>query len=194
MTPEATFVVVGVLSAALGLVYFPVFNRLARGVVSPYPKVDIRKRAAAATIDGALVVICLMGLRSQGSPLFLLLAAVYVLMRDSLFVPGQSVGKFLLGLVVIDLHNGRPCDRMGSARRNFILMVPGLNVVALGLEALAVIRDRQGQRLGDRLANTQVIDGLGAKEFVKVLQKAMLDIELQRRRDDQPVEPSPVGP
>ena len=50
MTPEATFVVVGVLSAALGLVYFPVFNRLARGVVSPYPKVDIRKRAAAATI------------------------------------------------------------------------------------------------------------------------------------------------
>jgi hypothetical protein len=187
MTPEATFVLVGMLSAAFGLVYFPLFDRLARGVVSPYPKVEMARRAAAAMIDGALVVICLIGFRMQGSPLFFLLGGVYLLLRDALFVPGQSVGKFLLGLVVIDLRNGRPCTRAGSVKRNFILLVPGLNVVALGLEALAVIRDRQGQRLGDRLANTQVIDGLGAKEFVRIVQRAMLEIELKQGGKEQPV-------
>ncbi|RPI56589.1 MAG: hypothetical protein EHM55_04825 [Acidobacteria bacterium] len=187
MTPEATFVLFGVLSAAFGLAYFPVMNRMAKGVVSPYAKADLRKRVAAATIDGALVVICLVGFRTQGSAVFLLLAAVYVLLRDALFLPGHSIGKFLLGLVVADLHTGRPCSRLASAKRNFILVVPGLNVVAICLEALAVIQDRQGQRLGDRIANTQVIEGLGAKEFVKVVQQAMLDIELPGRVE-KPVE------
>jgi len=167
MALEAAFVIIVVLSAAFGALYFPVLNRLARGVVSPYPKVDIGKRIAAATIDGALVVICVVGFRMQGSALFPLLGGVYLLLRDALFVPGQSIGKFLLGLIVIDLDTGGPCSRFRSAKRNFILVVPGLNVVAAFLEAVAAIRDRQGQRLGDRVANTQVVEGHGAKEFVK---------------------------
>ncbi len=188
MTPEATFVFFGLLSAAFGLVYFPVLNRLARGFISPYAKADIRKRAGAAAIDATLVLICLVGLQTQGSLLFLLVGAVYLLLRDALFVQGQSIGKFLLGLVVIDLDTGRPCGRMAAAKRNFIFIVPGLNIVAAGLEAVATLRDPQGQRLGDRIANTHVIEGLGAKEFVKGVREAMVEIEFKRNPEKQPVE------
>jgi hypothetical protein len=89
---------------------------------------------------------------------------------------------------VISLTNGRPCTRLQSAQRNFILVVPGLNVVAAGLETLAVARDPQGQRLGDKLANTQVVEGIGARDFATSLQKALLDVELVRRRGEQPAE------
>ena len=188
MTPEVSFVVVGLLSAAFGLGYFPVLNRLARGFVSPYAKADIRRRIAAAVIDAGLVVSCLMSFRVQGSPLFLLVAAVYLLLRDALFVQGQSVGKFLAGLVVINLDTGRPCGRVQSAKRNVIFVVPGLNVVAICLEALAILQDAQGQRLGDRIANTQVVDGLGVKDFVKDVQQAMLELEFKRNGEKRPVE------
>lgn len=55
---------------------------------------------------------------------------------------------------------------MDSVRRNVILLVPGANVVAVFLEAVTILRDPQGQRLGDRLAQTQVVEGLGAKDLV----------------------------
>lgn len=188
MTPDAAFVLFGLLSAAFGLAYFPVLNSLARGFVSPYAKVDVRKRIVAAVIDAGLVVSCVIGYGVQGSPLFLLIAALYVLLRDALFVPGQSLGKFLAGLLVVNLDNGRPCGRLQSAKRNFIFVVPGLNVVAVCLEAVTTLRDPQGQRLGDRIANTQVVEGLGAKEFVHEFQKAMFELDFERRGEKQPVE------
>jgi uncharacterized RDD family membrane protein YckC len=110
------------------------------------------------------------------------------LLRDALFIPGQSVGKFLFGLRVISLDHRGPCSRLQSAQRNFILLVPGLNVVATALESIAVTRDPQGQRLGDMLANTQVIEGFGARELATSFQQALLDAQIGRRRDEQPVE------
>jgi hypothetical protein len=50
-------------------------------------------------------------------------------------------------------------------RRNLLFLLPGANVVALFLETRTIVRDPQGQRLGDRLAMTQVVDGLAAREF-----------------------------
>ena len=116
------------------------------------------------------------------------LGAVYLLLRDALFIPGQSIGKFLFGLRVICLADGRPCSRLHSAQRNFILLVPGLNVVAVVLESLAIRRDSQGQRLGDTLANTQVVEGLGAREVVTSLQRGLQEIPMGRQRDEEPVE------
>src|SRR5690242_8904174 len=101
MTPEAAaFLFFGVLSAAFCVAYFPVLNRMAKEFVSPYPKADLKKRAAAAVIDAGLVMTCVMGFRIQGSLLFLAAGAVYLLLRDALLVPGQSVGKFVAGLIV----------------------------------------------------------------------------------------------
>lgn len=107
---------------------------------------------------------------------------------DALFIPGQSIGKFLFGLRVIGLDDGKPCGRWHSARRNFILLVPGMNVVGAVLQTAAIVRDPQGQRLGDRLANTQVVEGLSVKEIAMSLQQALLEVPIGRQREEQPVE------
>ena len=75
----------------------------------------------------------------------------------------------------------------GIRPAQLLFLVPGLNVVAVILETVTTVRDPQGLRLGDRLAQTQVVEGLGARELVKLLQKELLEIRLLRAADD-PVE------
>src|SRR5262249_56852215 len=48
--------------------------------------------------------------------------------------------------------------------------------VAILLEARTVVRDRQGQRLGDTLAQTQVVEGFGAKDLVKSFQDLLMSV------------------
>jgi len=71
-------------------------------------------------------------------------------------------------------------------RRNLLFLIPGLNIVAVIWEIVTVVRDPQGQRLGDRLAQTQVIEGLGARELVRLLQKELLAIRLTREPNEVP--------
>jgi len=49
------------------------------------------------------------------------------------------------------------------------------SVVAAFLEAATIVRDPQGQRLGDRFALTQVVEGFGAKDVVSAFQEWWLD-------------------
>jgi len=109
--------------------------------------------------------------------LYLAAGAAYLLFRDA--IRGQSVGKFLLAVVVISLETGRPCSLAGSVRRNLLLLVPGANVVAIFLEVRTVVRDPQGQRLGDRLAQTQVVEGFGAKDLVKSFQDRLMGLSAE---------------
>ena len=187
MTASTVFIVASALSTVFGIVYLPVLMKQPKAFVSPYAKADVRKRAAAAIADALFVASCVVLYTTQGSVLFIAAGALYLLFRDALFIPGQSIGKFLFGVRVISLENGRPCGRLHSAQRNCILLVPGLNVVAVALEGVAIARDPQGQRLGDTLANTQVVEGLSAKELVTSLQRALMDVPMGRR-DKQPVE------
>jgi hypothetical protein len=65
--------------------------------------------------------------------------------------------------------------------------------MAIVLESITLIRDPQGQRLGDRLAHTQVIEGLGAKDLATSFQEWWMKVfgELERdsrRRRGQPAE------
>lgn len=188
MNVRSAFIYGTVLSAAFGIIWLPILMRQPKAFVSPYGKADIRKRAWAATADGLLVGTCVLLYLTGGSILSIAAGAIYLLLRDALFVPGQSVGKFLFGLRVISLETGRPCGRWHSARRNFMLLVPGLNAVAAVLETIQIVRDTQGQRLGDTLANTQVVEGLSAKELAASLQRALLEIPISRGREEQPVE------
>lgn len=188
MTAVTAFLLASALSAAFGIVYLPVLMRQPKAFVSPYAKADVRKRAAAAITDALLVLTCAVLSRTQDSMVLVAIGAAYLLLRDGLVIPGQSIGKFLFGVRVISLGNGRPCSRLQSAQRNFILVVPGLNVVATGLEAIAVARDPQGQRLGDKLANTQVVEGSGVRDFAVSFQQVLLDVQIGRNRAERPVE------
>jgi uncharacterized RDD family membrane protein YckC len=155
-------------AVAFALVYYPLTKLIASGLVSSYAKADIRKRISAATLDGLLVVSSVILYQRVDSPIFLVIGALYLVVRD---MRGQSIGKLLFGLAVIDLQTGKRATFTASLRRNVILSVPGVNIAAVGLEFLAVVRDPQGQRLGDRLAQTQVIEGLGAKELIDEFQR-----------------------
>lgn len=164
-------IVLGLLllpAVVFALAYSPIVTRYSRGLVSPHTKADLRKRLSAAFVDALVVTTLSLGYWTGGSLLNLAFGAGYLLLRDA--VGGRSIGKLLFGLMVIRIETGRPCSFAGSVERNLLLLLPGANVVAIFLEARMIMADLQGQRLGDRLAQTQVIDGTGAKELVKSLQ------------------------
>ena len=170
MTPTAigggTVIGYVVLPALVfAMAYYPIVTYLARGLVSSYAKVDLQRRFFAAAVDVSLVLTGVALYTASGAVPFLVGAAIYVLMRDALV--GRSVGKFLLGIVVIHLESGRPAGAMASLRRNLLFFLPGANLVAVGLESLTIAQDPQGQRLGDRLAQTQVVDSFSAKELTR---------------------------
>jgi uncharacterized RDD family membrane protein YckC len=155
------------------LVYQPILERLSVALVSAYPKADVAKRVSAAIVDALLIATLLILFRSSESVAYLVAGGAYLLLRDG--VAGRSVGKFFCSLVVVNLETGRPCGQIGSVRRNALFLLPGANVVAAFLEARTIVRDPQGQRLGDRLALTQVVEGFGAKDVVSSAQEWWLD-------------------
>lgn len=140
-----------------------------------HSKADLFKRFLAALVDGIIA----------GIPGFIpvvgaLVGAAYVLTKDALVYEltrdpawkNRSPGKKLLGLEVVNLGGG-DLDLAGSARRNITLAlgtllgaVPVAGWVAgmavgtiLGLvESVLVLVDPRGRRLGDRIANTQVVE------------------------------------
>ncbi len=112
---------------------------------------------------------------------------VYLLLRDALF-GGKSVGKYIVGLRVVDME-GQPCSFRGSALRNLILIVPTVMFLIMGqplpttegaldaadfptsfigymfffsfvyLTEYFVMRfSKEQRRLGDRMAGTKVQD------------------------------------
>jgi len=160
---DSVLLSLGLAAIAFAAVYYPFFDRLARGLASPYVKADLGRRLSAAMVDALVCISIWLLLRRYGPVLYLPLGGLYVLLRDS--VAGRSLGKLCFGLVVIDLHTGLPSGRLGSITRNAVFALPGANLAALFLESASVVRDPQGQRLGDRLAQTQVVEGLGARDL-----------------------------
>ena len=155
-----SFVLAGL---AFGVVYYPALDKLTRGLVSQYAKADLGKRFSAAMTDGLFIVAFWFLYQNEGSVLYLIAGVLYLIMRDS--ISGRSIGKFCVGLLVIDVPTGRPCGAVGSVTRNCVFVLPGANLVAMFLESASIVRDLQGQRLGDRLAQTQVVEGFGARDF-----------------------------
>jgi uncharacterized RDD family membrane protein YckC len=153
----------------LAIAYNPILAKLSLGLATPYAKPDVRKRLLAAILDGLLVAAALIPFRDSQWQVHLAAAAAYVLLKDALL--GRSVGKFLCGLVVINLETGQPASLAKSISRNILFVMPGANVVAAFLETTTTIRDPQGQRLGDRFALTQVVEGFGAKDVVAAIQE-----------------------
>lgn len=90
---------------------------------------------------------------------------VYSLLRDGIY-QGQSLGKLICGLMVINVEKNQPCNLIGSILRN----APGFATVLVSflliycvfilllIEPVAAISNETGLRLGDRWAKTQVIE------------------------------------
>lgn len=142
-----------------------------------YPRAQWPTRLGAALIDLVLVSALLQGaaVGADGgaiwsAPLYgkalFAAALLYLLLRDGLGL-GQSLGKRALGVQVVELKERRPARMRESAVRNLplflglllSLVAHPIFVLVLGVEAVTVFQDAKGRRMGDRLAETQVIDG-----------------------------------
>jgi hypothetical protein len=168
VTPNLLFGGLALPAVLFTLGYFPAL-KLSLALVSPYAKANLRGRVAGAAIDSLVAMTFWVGYWNLGSLPFGVAALLYLLLRDA--IGGQSIGKFLVGQVVVYVDTGDRCRLGGSIMRNLFLILPGANLAAIFLEARTLIEDPQGQRLGDRLAHTQVVEGLGARDVVKSLQK-----------------------
>lgn len=83
---------------------------------------------------------------------------IYNLVKDGMDYPrigmtrGQSLGKRLVGLRVVDYQTGQPADVGKSIIRNFLW------VCFCELELLTVLLNDENRRFGDLLAGTIVIE------------------------------------
>lgn len=120
---------------------------------------SLSKRFAGQIIDGFIplffliaVVMTAHAVGTAGS-VFLFVAFVfyfaYILFADALS-HGQSFGKRLLGIRVVDAKTGASCTWLKSALRNFTYF--------LGIFDWIFIFGENRQRLGDMIARTIVID------------------------------------
>ncbi|MFW6035616.1 MAG: RDD family protein [Halothermotrichaceae bacterium] len=140
-----------------------------------YSKTDLMPRCAAALIDGVIAWI-----PSLIPFIGFLLGGIYILCKDSIMYQitkdenwqNKSIGKKVLNLEVANLDGGN-IDLKLSAKRNIPLAIGTLIAVipiigwAIGaiigfilgvIELILVLTDDNGRRLGDKFANTQVIE------------------------------------
>ena len=78
------------------------------------------------------------------------LGLFYLLLKDSLG-QGQSLGKRIYGLRVVDAESGEPCTHRQSLVRNLWLLIPFMPMVEVVRLAAT------GQRVGDDFGETRVI-------------------------------------
>lgn len=102
-----------------------------------------------------------------GDYLSWLLASCYLLIKDSLF-HGQSIGKFIFKLRVVDIKEKKPISIVSSMTRNFVLVVPNLFrfipylgslllFIVYAWETYLIYFHSNGSRWGDQFAKTEVV-------------------------------------
>lgn len=136
---------------------------------SGYPKASLLLRAGARIVDVAIA----WSLYVATGPAGVVMALLYILFADGM-LQGQSPGKKIFGVKVVYLPTKSGARHRDSVLRNapfglviILSMMPELGARAFfaglavigSIEALQCLRDREGLRLGDTWAQTQVIDG-----------------------------------
>lgn len=135
--------------------------------------VPLMSRLLARGIDSVILVAMHFLGGAVWGPLGVILPLAFCAIQDALWV-GQSIGKRIIGLRVIDDSRGLPCSVARSFHRNVPFLVavmmatiPWLWVFFfllalpwLALETYLVVALDPGTRMGDVLANTVVVEYL----------------------------------
>lgn len=130
-------------------------------------------RFIAKAIDTLIVTAMFLLGAAVWTPFGLLVAVLFAGVQDGMWV-GQSIGKRIIGLRVIEDHRGLPCGFKNSLLRNipFMIAIPFAGIPLLwavflivilpllALEAYLVTALESGTRLGDILGNTLVVEYL----------------------------------
>ena len=129
-----------------------------------YPKATVLNRFIAKLIDVFLAAAATEVIASVG----FLAGVAYLFVADG-FAGGRSIGKRLIGLQTVLPEIREPAGFRESIIRNIpfavaqlLFAVPYVGWLAsaaiIGFEAILIIGNEQGRRLGDELAGTQVLD------------------------------------
>ena len=129
-----------------------------------YPKAHVLNRFLSKFVD--LLIVAAVGMVAP--PVGLLTGLAYVLIADG-FSGGQSLGKRLIGLQTVVPRTQAVAGFKESIIRNLplaaaylVFAVPYLGwavaTAMAGFEALLIIGNDRGLRLGDEIAHTQVLD------------------------------------
>ena len=129
-----------------------------------YPKAHVLNRFIAKFVD----VIIMAAVSRLVSPVGWVAGLVYVLIADG-FSGGRSIGKRLIGLQTVIPRTREVSHFRESIIRNLPLAIAyllfpipvlgwGIAIAIVAVEALLIVGNDQGLRLGDELAKTQVLD------------------------------------
>ncbi|MCK0202709.1 RDD family protein [Ornithobacterium rhinotracheale] len=138
-----------------------------------YPKADLLNRFFANLIDGFLGLIilipffpmCIAMIKdNKVEPFFVIMGlfsilglCAFALLKDGGKL--SSPGKSAMGLIVINIKTNQYCSFSDSFARNLISSLVGLiPFIGFLVEPIMVLVDENGRKIGDRVANTQVID------------------------------------
>jgi uncharacterized RDD family membrane protein YckC len=129
-----------------------------------YPKAQVLNRGIAKLIDLFIVAAA-----SQVTvPVGFLAGLAYILIADG-FAGGRSIGKRLIGLQTALPDRRETAGFRESIIRNLPFAVAQLafavpyvgwivSVAIMAFEAVLILGNEQGRRLGDEVAGTQVLD------------------------------------
>lgn len=117
--------------------------------VPALPPADLGKRFLAAFLDG-LCVLPVSWIPGVGVLAFI----AWMLCRDLVF-GGQSVGKKVLGLKVVDAQTGRVPPAPQLLLRNALHAVPCVGPV---VEAIVLLTSKSKAKLGDGWAKAMVVE------------------------------------
>ncbi len=129
-----------------------------------YPKAEVLNRCIAKMIDCFLAAAAAEVI----NPVGFLAGLAYILVADG-FAGGRSIGKRLIGLQTILPDTRDAAGFRESIIRNIpfaaaqlAFAVPYVGwivaAVVVAFEAVLIVGNEQGRRLGDELAGTQVLD------------------------------------
>ncbi len=129
-----------------------------------YPKAQVLNRGIAKLID--LFIVAAAG--EVIVPVGFLAGLAYILIADG-FAGGRSIGKRLIGLQTVLPGRHEAAGFRESIIRNMPFAVAQLafavpyvgwivSVAIITFEAILILGNEQGRRLGDEVAGTQVLD------------------------------------
>ena len=129
-----------------------------------YPKAQMLNRGIARLID--LFIVAAAG--QMLVPVGFLGGLAYILIADG-FAGGRSIGKRLIGLQTVLPNRRAAAGFRESIIRNLPFAVAQVafavpyvgwlvSVAIIAFEAVLIIGNEQGRRLGDEVAGTQVLD------------------------------------
>lgn len=108
----------------------------------------------------AIVIDCVIaGILGFAPFIGFVLPFVYILLKDGMGIEGlkrRSIGKLAMGIRVVDLDGSTDKQTpLDSLKRNILMVVPFMGIV----ESIVVLIDPKAQRLGDKIAQTLVVEG-----------------------------------